>query len=198
MSKFKTPEWTHRLAQYTQNKESLSESLARARQIEKVPITLPGGEVLELSAGQHNLLQKLIIEEFLPRFGRDCEIFYVGDTANKILFVQKEALDKLGFFELAHDELPDVIAYDATRNWLYLIEAVHSSGPMSEVRMLELKRLTKNCSAEVIFVTAFLNKAQFKKWMLDIAWESEVWIADAPDHLVHFDGKHYLSPYPPR
>lgn len=198
ISKFKTAKWTLALTEYTQTRESLAESLARTRSIEKVPITLSSGEKLELSAGQHNLLQKLIIEEFLPRFGQGCVLLYVGDTANKSLYIQKEALEELEFFELAHEELPDVIAYDINRNWLYLIEAVHSSGPMSEVRMLELKRMTRKCKAEIVFVTAFLNKAQFKKWMLDIAWESEVWIADDPDHLIHFDGKKYLSPYPLR
>lgn len=196
VTNFKTAEWTRRLMEYSQNRERLSESLARTRNIEKVPITLSSGQKLELSAGQHNLLQKRVIEEFLPRFAKGGELLYVGDTANKTLYIQKQILERLGFKELAHGELPDVIAYDSSRNWLYLIEAVHSSGPMSEVRMLELKRIAKNCTAELVFVTAFLNKTQFKKWMLDIAWESEVWIADNPDHLIHFDGNKYLSPYP--
>ncbi len=66
---------------------------------------------------------------------------------------------------------------------------------MNEVRVLELKRLTKNCTAKIIFVTAFLTKTEFRKWMADVAWETEVWIADSPDHLIHFDGEKYLSPY---
>ena len=143
----------------------------------------------------HNLLQKLIIEEFLPRFGKGSQVLYVGDTANKMLHIDKKELAKINFFELSHDELPDVIAYRAKKNWLYLIEAVHSSGSISETRLLELKILTEKCTAELIYVTAFFNRAEFRKWASEIAWETEVWIADNPDHLIHFNGDKFLGPY---
>jgi hypothetical protein len=104
-------------------------------------------------------------------------------------------LKQLSFFELSHNELPDIIAYSRKNNWLYLIEAVHSSGPMSETRVLELKKMLKDCTAELIFVTGFLTRPDFKKWMLVVAWETEVWIADNPDHLVHFNGHKFLGAY---
>ncbi len=91
--------------------------------------------------------------------------------------------------------LPDIIAYNAAKNWLYLIEAVHSSGSISEVRMLELKRLAAGCTADIVYVTAFLTKAEFRKWAAEIAWETEVWIAENPDHLIHFNGDKFLGPY---
>jgi len=93
-----------------------------------------------------------------------------------------------------HNELPDIIAYNNSKNWLYLIEAVHSAGVISEVRLLELKELTKNCIADVIYITTFLNKKDFKKWIIEIAWETEVWIAENPDHLIHFNGHKFLGP----
>lgn len=145
--------------------------------------------------GQHNDLQKAIIEEFLPRYGHGCEVLYIGDTANKLLFIDADKLKSLHFFELSHDELPDIIAYNTNKNWLYLIEAVHSSGSISEVRMLELKRLTTGCTADIVYVTAFLTKAEFRKWAAEIAWETEVWIAENPDHLIHFNGGKFLGPY---
>jgi type II restriction enzyme len=66
---------------------------------------------------------------------------------------------------------------------------------MNETRVLELKKVLKNCTSELIFVTGFLTRADFKKWMLDVAWETEVWIADNPDHLVHFNGHKFLGAY---
>jgi len=140
-------------------------------------------------------LQKLIIEEFLPRYGNGAELLYVGDTANKYLHLDKTQLEKLNFFEISHEELPDVIAYSKEKNWLYLIEAVHSSGPISEVRLLQLKQLTKNCTADLVYITAFLNKQKFRQFIAEIAWETEVWIAENPDHLVHFNGEKFLGPY---
>lgn len=194
---YKTDNWDKNLAEFNQHKPSLAEVLERKRNLEKIPVKLPNGKPLELSLGEHNILQKAIIEQFLPRFGSDCIVLYLGDTSNKSLHIEEDELAQLNFFELAHDELPDIIAYSKKNNWLYLIEAVHSSGPMSETRVLELKKMLKNCNAELIFVTSFLTRTTFKKWLLDVAWETEVWIADNPDHLIHFNGHKFLGAYKP-
>jgi DNA (cytosine-5)-methyltransferase 1 len=174
---------------------TLSDKLSGIREIETVAVSLPDGQSLEFSPGKHNDLQKAIIEEFLPRYGYKSEVLYVGDTANRLLLCDKKKLKKLSFFELTHDELPDVLAYSATKNWLFLIEAVHSSGPITPIRLEELKRLTKDCTTEIVYVTAFLDRATFRKFAPDIAWETEVWIADSPDHLIHFNGDKFLGPY---
>jgi len=192
---YKTDKWNKTIKKFTKNKPTISEVLKRKRNLDKIPVKLPNGKPLQLSLGKHNILQKEIIEQFLPRFGNDCEVLYIGDTSNKILHIEEGELRKLNFFELSHDELPDIIAYSKKNNWLYLIEAVHSSGPMSEMRVLELKNMLKNCKAELIFVTAFLTRAEFRKWMIDIAWETEVWIADNYDHLIHFNGNKFLGPF---
>jgi type II restriction enzyme len=192
---YKSKDWEKSLKAFNKNRPLLSEILARKRNLDKIAVRLPSGKPLELSIGEHNVLQKAIIEEFLPRFGSDCEVFYIGDTSNKILHIEEAELKRLNFFELSHDELPDIIAYSKKNNWLYLIEAVHSSGPMSEIRVLELKKILKDCKAELIFVTGFLTRTEFRKWMLDIAWETEVWIATNPDHLVHFNGHKFLGAY---
>lgn len=192
---YRTDQWEHRLASFLEKRTAIKDLLARNRNIKKVPARLPDNLIIELTAGQHNLLQKQIIEEFLPRFGQGCQLLYVGDTADKLLFLEKKALENLNFFELSHDELPDIIAFQPKKNWLFLIEAVHSSGSISDERMLELSRLTQNCTAEIIYVTAFLTKSEFRKWACEIAWETEVWIAENPDHLIHFDGNKFLGPY---
>lgn len=192
---YNKPSWSKNLKSFNNSRPSLTEILARKRDIEKIPVRLPNGKPIELSLGEHNVLQKQIIEQFLPRFGSDCVVLYIGDTSNKSLHIETKELDNLNFFQLSHDELPDIIAYSKKNNWLYLIEAVHSSGPMSETRVLELKRMLKDCKAELIFVTSFLTRQDFKRWMLDVAWETEVWIADNPDHLVHFNGHKFLGAY---
>jgi len=156
---------------------------------------LPGNKPIVLSLGDHNELQKAIVENFLPRFGHGCEVLYIGDTSNKSLHMELKVLHDLKFFELSHDELPDIIAFNKNKNWIYLIEAVHSSGPISEIRLHELKLLLKDCPAELVFVTAFLNRDTFRKWSSQIAWETEVWIASNPDHLIHFNGHKFLGPF---
>ncbi|PJB59936.1 MAG: restriction endonuclease [Bacteroidetes bacterium CG_4_9_14_3_um_filter_41_19] len=192
---FGSKDWEKTVSEKLKNIEPLSLKLKRERTIQKVDVTLPSGGELSFSAGEHNILQKVIIEKFLPRYGHGAEVLYVGDTSDKYLYLEKEKLEKLNFFEISHDELPDVIAYSKEKNWLYLIEAVHSSDPISEIRLLQLQKLTKDCIADIVFVTAFLNRQKFRQFMTDIAWETEVWIADNPDHLVHFNGDKFLGSY---
>lgn len=187
--------WTEKVASKLQSVEPLSQKLKRQREIQRISVTLPSGGKLEFSAGEHNDLQKSIIENFLPRYGFGAEVLYVGDTSDKYLHLEKKQLEELNFFEISHEELPDVIAYSKTKNWLYLIEAVHSSGPINEIRLLQLQKLTEKCKAEIVYVTAFLTRPKFRQFMVDIAWETEVWIADNPDHLVHFNGDKFLGPY---
>lgn len=192
---YNTGEWEIKLKLFNKNRPSLEDILKRKRGMAKIPIKIPGGQILEFSQGGHNQLQREVIEEFLPRFGAGCSLLYIGDTTNKYLLREDEQLRKLGFFQLSHDELPDIIAYHPEKNWLYLIEVVYSSGPMSEERVFELKKNLTECKAELIFITAFTSRADFKKYIMDIAWESEVWTADNPEHLVHFNGDKFLGPY---
>lgn len=192
---FGKKDWEKSVKDKLKNIKPLSQKLKRERQISKVEVTLPSGGQLIFSAGEHNDLQKAIIEDFLPRYGFGAEVLYVGDTSDKYLYLEKEKLEKLNFFEISHEELPDVIAYSQKKNWLYLIEAVHSSGPISEIRLLQLQKLTKDCKVDIVYVTAFLTRSKFRQFIADIAWETEVWIADNPDHLVHFNGDKFLGPY---
>ncbi len=188
-------EWDIKLKLFLKNRPTLSEILQRKRDLPKVRITLSSEHILEFSQGGHNQLQREIIEEFLPRFGVGCTVLYVGDATDKFLHRDDDKLKELGFFELNHDSLPDIVAYNPDKNWIYLIEAFFTSGPMSEERMLELKKSLKDCTADLIFVTAFTSKGDFRKNVTDIGWESEVWTADNPDHLVHFNGGKFLGPY---
>ena len=45
------------------------------------------------------------------------------DTAKKTLILEEDALRKLCVPITKHDKLPDIVLYDETRNWLFLIEA---------------------------------------------------------------------------
>lgn len=192
---FGTKGWEEDVEAFLNERETLKERLDEARPMSLVPVTLPSGVVLQLSKGKHNELQKVIVEDFLTRYGENSKVLYLGDTAKKLLHLDREALKKINFFDLAHNELPDVVAYSESKNWLYLIEAVHSSGPISNLRHEQLKTLTKACTAEIVYVTAFLDRETVRKYAPDIAWETEVWIAEAPDHIIHFDGKRFLGPY---
>jgi hypothetical protein len=162
---------------------------------ETVPVVIRGGKTLELSPGRHNEVEKGVVELFAPRFARGAELLYLGDTAKKGLLMDVEGLAEVGFPATAHDKLPDVVLYERKKNWLYLVEAVTSHGPMTPKRLVELKELLKNSKAGPVYVTAFPDRAEFRKHMADVAWETEVWLLDDPDHMIHFNGDRFLGPH---
>ena len=164
----------------------------------KVPVTLPDDSRVELSPGLHNELQRLVVEEFASRFACGSVVLYLGDTAEKRLVIDTGLLTKLNIPEMSHDKLPDVVLFDKQRKWLFLIEAVTTHGPVSPKRHAELEAALKDCPAGRVYVTAFMDFTAFRRYASDIVWESEVWIADFPDHLIHFNGDKFLGPYPRR
>ena len=192
---FGTANWGPALNEFMLGKPALAQELSRNRQLARTPVTLIGKQELSFSPGKHNQLQKHVIENFLPIFGYGAEVLYVGDTENKFKYSNATRLASLNFFELAHDKLPDVVAYSLAKNWLFLIEAVTTANPINELRLRTLKQLTMQCSADVVYVTAFPDRATYRKFAHEIAWETEVWLADSPEHMIHFNGDKFIGPY---
>ena len=194
--------WQGKVSEYKSNITVLLEQYERTLDKHKIPITLPNGEKIKLSPGKHNQLHADIIHEFCSRFvGADGKLLYIGDTASsrkeggKLMFLEAEYLESLGVPPMSHEKLPDVVVYDKRKKWLFLIEAVTSHGPVSPKRWIELEEAFKNCTAGLVYVTAFPNRSEFRKNAADIAWETEVWIADNPDHMIHFNGDRFLGPH---
>lgn len=198
LKRFGKAGFSKRCEEFIECHGALSAAYRRVRKLLKVPVKLPDGSKVELSPGAHNELQRLIIEEFSPRFAPGAELAYLGDTAEKRLVVEAELLKGLKIPEMNHDKLPDMVLYDASRKWLFLIEAATTHGPVSPKRHAELESALQECPAGRVYVTAFMDFTAFKKYVSDIVWESEVWIAEFPDHMIHFNGDKFLGPYPQR
>ncbi|KLT66464.1 BsuBI/PstI family type II restriction endonuclease [Pedobacter sp. BMA] len=191
---FGSEDWEDLLKKFADSFGRLTETYLKERKLNLIPVTLPNGSTLTLSAGKHNEVQAAIVEQFAPRFANNGMLLYLGDTAKKDLYVEFDKLKDLGIPIDQHSKLPDVIIYDQERNWLFLIEAVTSHGPVSPKRMHELEDLFKNCPIGKVYVTAFPDMTEFKKHSKEIAWETEVWLMDIPDHMIHFNGDRFMGP----
>lgn len=173
--------------------DALVDIYASKKKMTMMPVKINGDD-FKFSAGKHNELQKAIIEEFAPRFAPDSECLYVGDTIEKDLVKNVDKLSKLGFEITLHDKMPDVVLYREDKNWIYFIESVTSVGPMDPKRILEIEGLTQNVNAGKIYVTAFLDFKTYKKFVEELAWETEVWIAEMPEHMIHLNGDKFMGP----
>ncbi len=188
-----SPEWKSKLASFKENHESLVDLYASKKQMTKMPVKINGID-FTFSAGKHNELQKAIIEEFAPRFAPNSECLYVGDTIEKDLVKNVEKLAELGFEITLHDKMPDVVLYCEDKDWIYFIESVTSVGPMESKRIKEIKEMTVKVKSGKIYVTAFPDFKTFKKFSESLAWETEVWISDMPEHMIHLNGDKFMGP----
>jgi adenine-specific DNA-methyltransferase len=192
---FGTDDWQENLTEYLDSMEGKNRLRETARRMTQIPVTLPSGETLQLSAGGQNVLIKEIIEQFAPRFTPGGHVVYVGDAGDKHLLNDESYLRTLGVVIDRHGKMPDVVIHYKQRNWLVLVEAVTSHGPVNMLRHTQLKDLFAASTAGLVFVTAFLDRQAMREYLPDIAWETEVWVADAPSHLIHFNGERFLGPY---
>lgn len=188
-----TIEWQPSLRRFLHYHQSLIEMYASKKKMSMMPVKINGRD-FSFSPGKHNELQKAIIEEFAPRFAPNSECLYVGDTIEKDLVKNVEKLTELGFEITLHDKMPDVVLYREDKDWLYFVESVTSVGPMDPKRILEITEMTKDVAAGKIFVTAFLDFKTYKRFSEELAWETEVWIAEMPEHMIHLNGDKFLGP----
>ena len=192
---FGAASWKKNLRVYLQNAPTLASRYAKVRQLQTLPVSISKGKRIRLSPGEHSKLIKAIVEEFAPRFVPGASLIYAGDTGKKWGYFAADQLTKLGVVVDDHGKMPDVVLYYAKMNWLLLVESVTSHGPVDAKRHDELAKLFAKVSAGLVFVTAFPSRSIMTRYLGEIAWETEVWVADSPTHLIHFDGEKFLGPY---
>jgi hypothetical protein len=193
---FGATSWKTHLEAYMANRAKIRLAGERKREMARIPVRLRPGITVTLSPGGQNPLIKQIIEEFCPRFLPGATVVYIGDAETKFLHLDSAYLQSLGVVIAPSAKMPDVVVHDAHRNWMVLIEGVANAGAVDAKRRNELKELFKGCRAGLVFVTAFETRRVMQTFLPLISWETEVWVADAPDHLIHFNGERFLGPYP--
>ena len=191
---YQTSGWDSELLAFQSHHKALVEIYRQNRHMQEIPILTSSGEEIRLSPGKHNELQVSVVNNFGPRFAPGAILLYLGDTADKLLYLDEDMLGELGITLTEHDKLPDVVLYDGERNWLFLIEAVTSHGPVSPKRIRELEATLGECAAARVYVSAFPDFQEFRRHVDNIAWETEVWVEEFGDHLIHYNGDKFLGP----
>jgi type II restriction enzyme len=195
LQNFGTKKWHDNLTDYMAERETLIARYAQERELNRVPVQISPGKTITLSPGEHSELIRTVIEDFAPRFAPGSILIYAGDTGDKWGYFDAAMLAGLNVDIDSHGKMPDVVLHYTRKNWLLLVESVTSHGPMDGKRHNELTRLFAGATAGLVYVTAFPNRVTMARYLDSIAWETEVWVADAPSHLIHFNGERFLGPY---
>lgn len=192
---FGTDHWQVTLDTYLEGQETLAAKWAKHREMQMIPVQVADDKEITLTPGAHSELIKKIITDFAPRFAPGAMVIYIGDTGDKIGYFQKERLAAFGVTVDQHGKMPDVVLYFGKKDWLLLVESVTSHGPVDAKRHNELAVLFKSAKPGLVYVTAFPNRGIMGRYLGEISWETEVWCADSPSHLIHFNGERFLGPY---
>jgi len=195
LREFGKSSWNKHLNKYLPTVKTLKRLYARERDKRRIPVKIEDDREIRLSPGGQNVLVKRIIDDFCQFFTPGGQIIYVGDTQTKWAYFNPDALRAIGVEIEEHGKMPDVVVYHSEKNWLVLIEAVTSHGPVNPKRRQELKELFADSQVGIVYVTAFLERRTMIKYLDEISWETEVWIAESPTHLIHFNGERFLGPY---
>lgn len=201
-----TDDYRTELARAKAVSDKLLSIYGRKRELDQTPVVLPDEDVMFISNEGQGPLVRAIVEKMLPRFAGGVSVLAI-DTADGLKFpwegkAGNQAAESVR--ELISEQpktavntpiYPDVIAYDGDKGWLFLVEACNSEGVFDERRRSRLADLLGPRFPNMIFITCFNSRNEMKQWLPQLAWETEVWVADDPDHMIHLDGAKYLSPY---
>lgn len=152
------------------------------------------GAQTTLHPGAESLVKKAVIEQFMPKYAENSVLLHLRNPYPFKTGSRTRELMHIGITSDTSGSLPDIVLLDEKRGWVFFIEAVHSFGPISPQRLMMLEALCTKCQLPLVFVTAFLDRNAFRKFAPDIAWETEVWIAQEPDHMIHFNGDRFYGP----
>jgi type-2 restriction enzyme bsuBI len=191
-----TPDFAPAVEEYLAEVGSLTVKYQAARDLARIPVTTPTGEVFTLKGGGQNILIKEMVENFCAYFVPGGEILYVGDADDKLATFERDRLASLGVVVDEHGKMPDLVVYQASSNWLFLMEAASTHGPVDHIRYSELSRMFAGSSAGIIYVSCFPNRSVMRRFLANLAWETEVWLASDPTHMIHLNGDRFLGPYP--
>jgi len=192
---YKKRGFDRRLRTYLADIPGLVALYARERQRRRIPVTFPDGMTVTLSPGGQNILLKHVVENFCQFFTPGGHVLYIGDTDAKWAHFEEGALASLNITVKQRGKMPDLVVYLPDKNWLVLLEAAASHGPVDAQRRAELADLFDDSTAGLVYVSCFLTRAEMRRYLAAIAWETEVWCADNPTHLIHFNGERFLGPY---
>jgi hypothetical protein len=181
----------------------LPESVPRRRSRRVVPgqvvtVRLNENTTYELSPGEHNALERAVVESFATAFLVQPEVVCLGDAAVRGGYQNRPLMRRLNLPIDVAATLPDAILYCPVEQHLVIVEAVTSVGAIDAARMAQFQQLVSDAAPlvrRISFVTAFPSRTTLRRFVESIAWGSNVWIESELGNLIHFQaGLHPTEP----
>jgi hypothetical protein len=172
------------------------ETWKQQRRRAEIPVEVGLPQPFFLSPGLHSRLAAEVVQVYAPAFLKAPQVIYLGDTRHKGGYQNRDLMRELNLPLQVTASLPDVILLCEVERHLVVVEVVASSGPISAARLVQLHQLVQQSATlgyQPRYVTAFPSRRVFRRFIEDIAWGTQVWIANEAEHVIRF-GEHGSSP----
>lgn len=155
----------------------------------EIPVEVGLPQPFFLSPGTHSQLTAEVVQVYAPIFLRAPQVVYLGDTRRKDGYQNRDLMRELNLPLQVTASLPDVILLSEVERCLAVIEVVASSGPISESRLGQLAPLVQQSLAlgyRPRYVTAFPSRRVLRRFVEELAWGTQVWIAEEAEQVIRF------------
>ncbi len=137
-------------------------------------------------------LQLAVLEKFIPQFAPQAKVLFLRGSDDRPLIFVSGTLQRLEIPVGKLNKLPDVVLHLPRRRLLLLLEL---DKLISARRRVQLEQLLAACSARREYVSALSDWRAYSRHGNDVAWETHVWLAETPDHMIHCNGEKFLGPH---
>lgn len=168
---------------------SQGETWQQQRRRADIPVEVGQQHLHFLSPGTHSRLAAEVVEIYAPTFLKVPRVVYVGDTRHKDGYQNRDLMRELNLPIQVTASLPDVVLLCEAERRLIVVEVVASSGPISASRLGQLQQLLAQSQAlgyRPRYVTAFPSRRVFRRFVEEIAWGTQVWIANEAAQVIMF------------
>ena len=190
-----TERWLEELEVYKSIHPSYETLLKQVKDLDPGYSVNYNGLVFTLDRSPHNKLQKAILDVFAKYFASGAELLYIGDTSDRMLRKNDNRLSELGINVFSKSTcIPDIILYDEKHNRILFIEAYNSVGEFTYDRVKDILACC-HCKpgTEVAFITAFATMKKALQVINNIAWDTDIWVAEYETHLIHKNGDKFIG-----
>ena len=141
---------------------------------------------------QHPVFQA-VLGKFRRRFAPGSEVLWVSEQRSRLVRLGHSRRNLLELPLPEGIDLPNIVLLQRKLSRMFLVEVIGAGGLLNSTRCAELRRGLRGFRLKLVFITASASRSELRDRLHEIAWQTHVWIANEPNHIIHFDCKPHLA-----
>jgi hypothetical protein len=137
-------------------------------------------------------LQVAALAKFIPQCAPQAKVLFLRGSDDRSLIFVPGVLQRLGIPIEKLEKLPDAVLHLPKRNLLILLTL---NAPITTKQRNRIERWLAECMAKREYVSALSDWQALSRAGNSFAWDTHVWLAEEPEHMIHWNGEKFLGPH---